>query len=161
MVSWFADFWCIKYTFTHIYYSKQMKGHSNYWYNYIKWCQYQWAQFFSWICFREKVVWFKKTHGVLLDLRPLKRTTGRAIAEAIRECLVQCQISLELCRGQAYDTTASMSSDKKGVQAEIGKYAPTRNIRDVVFIRWIWFYVMHITSLMLFHQPHRIVNWAY
>ena len=28
------------------------------------------------------------------------------------------------CRGQAYDTTSSMSSSKKGVQAKIAKCAP-------------------------------------
>jgi len=65
-----------------------------------------------------------RKHEVLIDLCPLKRTTGSHIAEAIRECLKKHKISLDLCRGQAYDTTASMSSDKKGVQAEIGKYAP-------------------------------------
>ena len=34
------------------------------------------------------------------------------------------QLSLASCRGQAYDTTASMSSNKKGVKAEIASNAP-------------------------------------
>ena len=33
------------------------------------------------------------------------------------------------CRGKAYDTTASISSDKNGVQAELAKYAPDAESR--------------------------------
>ena len=62
---------------------------------------------------------------VLLDLCDLPRTTGSVIAATIRESLERMQkVDIANCRGQAYDTTASMSSNKKGVQAEIAKHAP-------------------------------------
>lgn len=61
---------------------------------------------------------------VLLDLCDLPRTTGSVIATTIRDSLERQKIDIANCRGQAYDTTASMSSNKKGVQAEIAKYAP-------------------------------------
>ena len=61
---------------------------------------------------------------VLINMCDLPRTTGSAIASAIRNSLHKHAIDITNCRGQAYDTTASMSSDKKEVQAEIGKYAP-------------------------------------
>ena len=61
---------------------------------------------------------------VLLDLCDLPRTTGKVIATTILESLQRQKINIKDCCGQAYDTTASMSSDKKGVQAEISKYAP-------------------------------------
>ena len=61
---------------------------------------------------------------VLLDICPLQRTTGKAIATVIQDSLAKIEIDLTNCRGQAYDTTASMSSDKKEVHAEIAKSAP-------------------------------------
>ena len=61
---------------------------------------------------------------VLLDLCDLPRTTGSVIAATIRESLERQKVEIANCRGQAYDTTASMSSNKKGVQAEIAKHAP-------------------------------------
>ena len=61
---------------------------------------------------------------VLIDLCDLERSTGQAIAKAIEESLERHKINIADCKGQAYDTTASMSSDKKGVQAEICKLAP-------------------------------------
>ena len=61
---------------------------------------------------------------VLIDLCDLQRTTGAAIAISIRDSLQRHGINLANCRGQAYDTTASMSSNKKGVQAEIARFAP-------------------------------------
>lgn len=61
---------------------------------------------------------------VLLDLCDLPRTTGSVIAATIRESLERQKVDIANCRGQAYDTTASMSSNKKGVQAEIAKHAP-------------------------------------
>lgn len=63
-------------------------------------------------------------HEVLIDLCDLSRTTGAAIASAICESLKRHAIDITQCRGQAYDTTTSMSSDKKGVQGEISKLAP-------------------------------------
>jgi len=54
----------------------------------------------------------------------LTKTTGSAIAIAIRNSLQKHTIDIRNCHGQAYDTTASMSSDKKGVQAELAKDAP-------------------------------------
>lgn len=61
---------------------------------------------------------------VLIDLCDLTRTTGKAIATALTESLKKHKIDIANCRGQAYDTTSSMSSSKKGVQAEIAKCAP-------------------------------------
>ena len=61
---------------------------------------------------------------VLLDLCDLPRTTGSVIAATIRESLERQKVKIANCRGQAYDTTASMSLNKKGVQAEIAKHAP-------------------------------------
>lgn len=54
----------------------------------------------------------------------LPRITGSAIAMAVRNSLQKHPIDIKYCWGQAYDTTASMSSDRKGVQAEIANYAP-------------------------------------
>ena len=61
---------------------------------------------------------------VLIDLCDLTRTTGKAIATTLTESLKKHKIDITNCRGQAYDTTSSMSSSKKGVQAEIAKCAP-------------------------------------
>lgn len=51
-------------------------------------------------------------------------TPGSAIATTIWKSLNKHKINIANSRGQSYDTTASMSSDKKGVQAEIGKHVP-------------------------------------
>ncbi|KAK2558879.1 Zinc finger MYM-type protein 1, partial [Acropora cervicornis] len=61
---------------------------------------------------------------VLIDLCDLTRTTGKAIATRLTESLKKHKIDIANCRGQAYDTTSSMSSSKKGVEAEIAKCAP-------------------------------------
>lgn len=50
---------------------------------------------------------------VLIDVRDLLRTTGAAIATAIQNSLQKHAIDITNCHGQAYDTTASMSSDKR------------------------------------------------
>ena len=60
----------------------------------------------------------------LLDICDLPSSTGEAIANVIRKTLKKHKINIADCKGQANDTTASMSSDKKGVQAEIMKFAP-------------------------------------
>ena len=62
--------------------------------------------------------------AVLRDLCDLPRTTGSVIAATIRESLERQKVDIANCRGQAYDTTASMSSNKKGVQEEIAEHAP-------------------------------------
>ena len=59
----------------------------------------------------------------------LDRITGEAIALTIQKSLNELKINLADCRGQAYDTTGSTSSDKKGVQAHIQKIAPVLNIK--------------------------------
>ena len=61
---------------------------------------------------------------MLIDLCDLTRTTGKAIATALTESLEKHKIDIANCRGQAYGTTSSMSSSKKGVQAEIAECAP-------------------------------------
>ena len=50
---------------------------------------------------------------VLLDICPLQITTGKAIATAIQDSLAKSEIDLTNCRGQAYDTTASMSTGRR------------------------------------------------
>ena len=61
---------------------------------------------------------------VLMAVTDLDRITGEAIALTIQKSLNELKINLADCRGQAYDTTASMSSDKKSVQAHMQKIAP-------------------------------------
>ena len=65
-----------------------------------------------------------KKHEVLLDFHFLERITGQSIAENILQVLEMHKIYIKNCRGQAYDTTASMSSSGTGVQAHIKKRAP-------------------------------------
>ena len=64
-----------------------------------------------------------KKHEVLLDFRFLERITGQSIAENILQVLEMHKIDIKNCLGQAYDTTASMSSFVSGVQAHIKKRA--------------------------------------
>ncbi|PFX20337.1 hypothetical protein AWC38_SpisGene15207 [Stylophora pistillata] len=68
---------------------------------------------------------------VLKDMCDLTRTNGSAIATAIRNSLQKHAIDIRNCRGQAYDTTASKSSDKKGVQAELAKNAPDAEYQEL------------------------------
>jgi len=63
-------------------------------------------------------------HEVLLDFQFLERITGQCIAENILKVLEIHNIDITNCRGQAYDTTASMSSSGTGVQTHIRKHAP-------------------------------------
>ena len=53
--------------------------------------------------------------GALLDFRFLERITGQCIAENILHVLELHNIYVRNCRGQAYDTTASMSSNGAGL----------------------------------------------
>ena len=64
-----------------------------------------------------------KKQEVLLDFHFLERITGEKIAEGILKVLECHEIDVTKCRGQAYDTTASMSSSRSGVQAHIQKFA--------------------------------------
>ena len=61
---------------------------------------------------------------VLIDMCDLPGTTGAAITTAILNSLQKHAIDITNCRGEAYYANASMSSDKKGVQAEIARCAP-------------------------------------
>ena len=63
-------------------------------------------------------------HEVLLDFHFLQRITGKSIADGILQVLQKHEIDVKNCRGQAYDTTASMSSSNSGVQAHIKNNAP-------------------------------------
>ena len=65
-----------------------------------------------------------KKHEVLLDFAYLQRITGESISKSILEVLKTHGIDIKSCRGQAYDTTSSMSSPTAGVQAHIKKEAP-------------------------------------
>ena len=65
-----------------------------------------------------------KKHEVLLDFYLLERITGQCIAEGIMTVLEKHNIGIRSCRGQAYDTTASMSSSGAGVQGHIRRVAP-------------------------------------
>ena len=61
---------------------------------------------------------------VLIDMCDLPGTTGAAITTAILNSVQKHAIDITNCRGEAYYANASMSSDKKGVQAEIARCAP-------------------------------------
>ena len=63
-------------------------------------------------------------HEVLLDFSFLTRITGESIAESILKVLHNHKIDVINCRGQAYDTTSSMSSSRTGVQTRIKECAP-------------------------------------
>ncbi|XP_062501846.1 uncharacterized protein LOC134178950 [Corticium candelabrum] len=65
-----------------------------------------------------------KKHEVLLDFAFLQRITGESIAQGILCVLEKHKIDIRNCRGQAYDTTSSMSSSSVGVQAHIKRVAP-------------------------------------
>ena len=79
---------------------------------------------------------------VLLDICPLQRTTGKAIATAIQDSLAKNESDLTNCRGQAYDTTTSMCSDKKGVHTEIAKSVPDADYQG---------YCLHSLNLVTCH----------
>jgi hypothetical protein len=79
---------------------------------------------------------------VLLDMVDLSRITGESIAFAIRDTLKKENIQIEDCKGQAYDTTASMSSDKKGVQSYIKSWAPKADYQGCV---------LHSLNLVICH----------
>ena len=79
---------------------------------------------------------------VLIDMCNLTRTTGSAIATVIRNSLKKHAIDIRNCRGQAYDTTASMSSDKKRVQAELAKDAPDAEYQGCC---------LHSINLVIYH----------
>ena len=65
-----------------------------------------------------------RKHEVLLDFSFLQRITGESIAQNILGVLEIHRIDIRNCRGQAYDTTSSMSSSNVGVQALIKRVAP-------------------------------------
>ncbi len=60
-----------------------------------------------------------KKHEVLLDFAFLQRITGQSIAQSILSVLEKHNNDIRSCRGQAYDTTSSMSSSTVGVQARV------------------------------------------
>lgn len=57
-------------------------------------------------------------------MRDLLGTTDAAITTAILNSVQKHAIDITNCRGEAYYANASMSSDKKGVQAEIARCVP-------------------------------------
>lgn len=61
---------------------------------------------------------------VLIDMSDLPGTTGVAITTAILNSVQKHAIDITNCRGETYYANASMSSDKKGVQAEIARCVP-------------------------------------
>ena len=54
----------------------------------------------------------------------VERGTSESLKNVIFERLVQCGLKKENMRGQAYDTTATMSSDANGLQARIRQDVP-------------------------------------
>lgn len=64
------------------------------------------------------------------------------IAKAIQDNLSRNGIDLANCRGQSYDATTSMSSDKKGVQAEMAKFAPNAEYQGCC---------LHSLNLVIYH----------
>ena len=69
---------------------------------------------------------------VVIRMVETHRITGEYIALSIRKALEEENINIKDCKGQAYDTTASMSSDSKGVQAFIKKWAPYSDYQGCV-----------------------------
>ena len=64
-------------------------------------------------------------HEALVDFCFLTRITGESIAENnILKVLENHQINIKNCRGQAYDTSSSMSSPRTRVHSHIKKHAP-------------------------------------
>ena len=61
---------------------------------------------------------------VLIDMSDFPGTTGVAITTAILNSVQKHAIDITNCRGETYYANASMSSDKKGVQAEIARCVP-------------------------------------
>ena len=62
-------------------------------------------------------------HQVLLDFHFLEHITRQAIAKDILDALETHAIDVKNCRAQAYDTTASMSSSRTGIQSNIKRVA--------------------------------------
>ena len=75
-------------------------------------------------------------HEVLLDFRFLERITGQCIVENILHVLELHNIDIRNCRGQAYDTTASMSSNGAGVQAFIRERTPDAEFQGMLFTQF-------------------------
>ena len=59
-----------------------------------------------------------------IDMSYIERGTSESLKNVIFERLVQCGLKKENMRGQAYDTTATMSSDANGLQARIRQDVP-------------------------------------
>ena len=59
-----------------------------------------------------------------IDMSCIERGTSERLKNVIIESLVQCGLTKENMRRQAYDTTATMSSDANGLQARIRQDAP-------------------------------------
>ena len=59
-----------------------------------------------------------------IDMSCVERGTSESLKNVIFERLVQCGLKKENMRGQAYDTTATMSSDANGLQARIRQDVP-------------------------------------
>ena len=82
---------------------------------------------------------------LLIDLCELLRTTGNAIATALTQSLKKDKVDIANCRGQDNDTTSSMSSSKKGVQAEIAKCAPNADYQGCY---------LHALNLAICNKTH-------
>ena len=65
----------------------------------------------------------KITEG-LLDFTYISRGTAGYLVETIKQQLVKCGLKPENVRGQAYDTTAAMSSENRGLQGLFRKDIP-------------------------------------
>ena len=76
-------------------------------------------------------------HEVLLDFSFLTRITGKSIAEGILNVLEAHNIDIQNCQGQAYDTTASMSSSHS-VQAHIKICIPSDDEELYDGTSWDW-----------------------
>ena len=70
----------------------------------------------------------------LVDFCFLTRITGESIAVKVIE---NHQINIKNCRGQAYDTTSSMSSPHTGVQSHIKKHAPDADYQGFACIAYL------------------------
>ena len=64
----------------------------------------------------------------------IERATGEAITHAVIECLKDHNIDISKARGQNYDGTQRMSSDKVGVEARLKRLSPRASTMPVDYL---------------------------
>jgi hypothetical protein len=64
-------------------------------------------------------------HEDYIDFAFVERATADHLLAVLKQCLERCGLDLNQVRGQAYDTTSSMSSDANGLQAKFRNLVPS------------------------------------